>query len=247
METVRHAVPDGYRFVFTHIGAVVINPSLVKSLPYDPVRDYDPVSLVLTAPMILVASSTLGIDTLDQLIALAKRNPRLLMYGSAGVGTPPHIFVEQLKAATRLPLDHVPFKGSTGLTQALLGGHIAVGMESATALMPLIESGKVKPLAVSGDARMDILPKVPTFAEMGVKDIGLSWVAVLAPKGAPVRAIDALNQEITRALEEPDLRRNWTALGRHVEGGPPAVLAERIRRELPLWHDIIQRADIRPE
>jgi len=247
MEQVHRASPDGHRFAFTHISAVVINPALFKSLPYDPVRDFEPVSLVLTGPMILVAVPSLGVETLEQLLELARRKPGTLMYGSAGVGSPPHIFIEQLKAAAHVSIDHVPFKGSPGLAQALMGSQVPIGMESATALMPLIETGKVRPLAVSGNLRIEILPQVPTFAELGVPDIGLSWLAVLAPKGTLPEAVMALNREITRVLGQPDLRREWAALGRRVEGGPPDVLAERIRAELPRWRGVVERAGIRVE
>jgi tripartite-type tricarboxylate transporter receptor subunit TctC len=120
-------------------------------------------------------------------------------------------------------------------------------MESATALMPLIESGHVRALAVSGDSRMEILPQVPTFAELGVPDIGYTWLALMAPKGTPVEAVAAVNREVTRVLALPDLQRNWTAMGRKLAGGPPDVLAERIRAELPRWRTIIERASIRPE
>ncbi len=247
MEQVRRASPDGYRFIFTHIGAVVINPSLFKTLPYDPVRDFDPVSLVLESPMILVAPSSLGIESLAQLIDLAKRKPGTLMYASAGNGTPPHMFVEQLKAATQMSIDHVPFKGSPGVAQALMGAQVAIGMEAATALMPLIETGKVRALAVTGEIRMEILPQVPTFSELGVPDIGLSWLAVMAPKGTLPEAVMAMNREITRALALPDLRRSLVAVGSRPIGGPPEVLAERIRAELPRWKTVIDRAGIRPE
>jgi len=247
MQKARSAAPDGYRFVFTHNGAVVINPALFKALSYDPVADFDPVSLVLTSPMILVASESLGVDSLDQLLALVRRQPGTVMYGSAGIGTPPHVFVEQLKAATSLSIDHVPYKGSNGMVQGLLGGQVGVGMESATALMPLIESGKVRALAVSGDSRLEILPQVPTFTELGIPNIGLTWLALMAPKGTPVEAIAAVNSEVTRVLALPDLRRNWTAMGRKLAGGPPDVLAERIRDELPRWRSVIERAAINPE
>ena len=226
MQKARSAAPDGYRFVFTHNGAVVINPSLFKTLSYDPVADFDPVSLVYTTPMILVASASLGVDRLDQLLALVRRKPGALMYGSAGVGTPPHVFMEQLKAATSMSIDHVPFKGSNGLVQGLMGDQVGVGMESATALMPLIESGKVRVLAVSGNSRMEILPQVPTFTELGVPDIGLAWLAIMAPKGTPAEAIAAVSREVTRVLELPDLRRNWIAVGRKLVGGPPDILAD---------------------
>jgi tripartite-type tricarboxylate transporter receptor subunit TctC len=247
MEQVRRASPDGYRFIFTHIGAVVINPSLFKALPYDPVRDFDPVSLVLESPMILVAPSSLGIDSLAQLIDLAKRKPGTLMYASAGNGTPPHMFIEQLKAATQMSIDHVPFKGSPGVAQALMGAQVAIGMEAATALMPLIETGKVRALAVTAEIRMEILPQVPTFSELGVPDIGLSWLAVMAPKGTLPEAVMAMNREITRALALPDLRRSLVAVGSRPIGGPPDVLAERIRAELPRWKTVIDRAGIRPD
>ncbi len=247
MEHARRASPDGHRFIFTHIGAVVINPSLVKTLPYDPVRDFDPVSLVLESPMILVTPTSLGIESLAQLLDLARRKPGTLMYASAGNGTPPHMFIEQLKAATQMSIDHVPFKGSPGVVQALMGAQVAMGMEAATALMPLIDSGKVRALAVTGDIRMEILPQVPTFAELGVPDIGLSWLAVMAPKGTLPEAVTAMNREITRALGSDGLRRSLTSVGSRPIGGPPEVLTARIQAELPRWKAVIDRAGIRPD
>jgi tripartite-type tricarboxylate transporter receptor subunit TctC len=169
------------------------------------------------------------------------------MYASAGNGTPPHIFIEQLKAATQLSIDHVPFKGSPGVAQALMGAQVAVGMEGATAMMPLIESGKVRPLAVTGAIRMEILPQVPTFSELGVPDIGLSWLAVMAPKGALPEAVMAMNREITRVLALPEVRRSLAAVGGRPIGGAPEVLAERIRTELPRWKAVIDRAGIRAD
>jgi tripartite-type tricarboxylate transporter receptor subunit TctC len=169
------------------------------------------------------------------------------MYGSAGIGTPPHVFVEQMKAATGLPMGHVPFKGSPGLVQALVGGHIQVGMEGPGVLLPLIQTGKVRPLAISGDARMDLLPDVPTFEELGIPEIGVSWLAVLAPKGTLPEAVEALNRELSRVLALPDLRQEWGTLGRQIGGGSPEILAERIRTELPRWRGIIESAGIRPE
>ncbi len=247
MQKARHAPPDGHHFVFSNIGSLTINPALFSALSYDTVRDFDPVSLVMTGPMILVATTSSGIETLEQLLAQARRSPGKLMYGSAGVGTPPHVFFEQLKEAAALAIDHVPYKGSPGLMQGLRGGEIALGMEGATALMPLIDGGTVRPLAVPGDVRMEILPQVPTFTELGVPDIGLSWLAVLAPKGTLPEAVSTFNREITRVLGQPDLRRSWGALGRQPVGGSPEVLAERIRLELPRWRRIIERAGIRPE
>lgn len=246
MERTRHALPDGHHFVFTHIGAVVISPALFKSLPYDPVRDFDPVSLILTGPMILVASSASGIETVAQLREAALQ-PGGLMYGSGGIGGPSHVFTEQFKAAAGLKLDHVPFKGAPGLVLALRGSQVPVGMESATSLMPLIESGKVRALAVSGESRMSILSKVPTFGELGFPGIGVSWMAVMAPKATLAEAVSGLNRELARVLALPDLQRSWAALGRTVGGGPPAVLAERIRVELPRWREVIAAAGIRPE
>lgn len=247
MEQMRRASPDGQRFIFTHIGAVVINPSLYKALSYDPVRDFDPVSLVLESPMILVTPSSLGIESLAQLLELAKRKPGTLMYASAGNGTPPHMFIEQLKAATQMSIDHVPYKGSSGVAQALMGGQVAIGMEAASAMMPLIDTGKVRALAVTGDIRMEILLQVPTFRELGVPDIGLSWLAVMAPKGTLPEAVTAMNREITRALALPVFRNSLVAAGSRPIGGSPEVLAERIRVELPRWKTVIERAGIRAE
>ena len=128
-----------------------------------------------------VTPSSLGIESLAQLLDLAKRKPGMLMYASAGIGTPPHMSVGQLKAATKMSIDHVPFKGSPGVVQALMGAEVAVGMEAVTALMPLIETGKVRALAVTGNLRMEILPDVPTFSELGVPEIGMLHYRAFTP------------------------------------------------------------------
>lgn len=169
------------------------------------------------------------------------------MYGSAGIGGPGHVFAEQFKAIARLSLDHVPFRGAPALALALSGSLVPVGIEGAMTLHPLIQAGKVWPLAVSGAARMPLLPDVPTFAESGIPDIGVSWMAVMAPKGTRTDAVTRLNHELARVLALPDLVRAWTAIGRGVGGGTPDELAARIAAELPRWRETIDRAGIRPE
>ena len=128
-----------------------------------------------------------------------------------------------------------------------MGAHILIGMEAAGPIMPLITAGKGRPLAVTGDVRMNILPEVPTFAELGIPNIGMSWLAVMAPRGTIPEAVNGLNREIARVIATPELRRAWVARGSTPGGGPPEVLAERIRTELPRWREVIERAGIRPE
>ena len=247
MQKARNAAPDGYRFVFTHNGAVVINPSLFKTLSYDPVADFDPVSLVLTSPMILVASASLGVDRLDQLLALVRRQPDAVMYGSPGFGTPPHVFVEQLKAATSVSIDHVPFKGSNGLVHGLMQGQVGVG----DGIRHGADAGdRVRQCAGAGGERR--LADGNPAAGANLHRIGrarhrLHLAGAHGTQGHAGEAVAAVNREVTRVLAIPDLQRNWTAMGRKLVGGPPDVLAERIRAELPRWRSIIERAAIRPE
>ncbi len=247
MDQVRRAAPDGYRFVVSHTTALVVNPALFKSLPYDTVRDFEPVSLLTDGPMILAVTPALGVDTVEQLVRLTKAKPGTLFYGSTGVAGPSHIFVEQFKAATGASIDHVPFKGVPGLLQALRVGEVPLGMDSYVGLLPVLSAGIVKPLAVSSAARLALLPNVPTFGELGIPEIGTSWIALLAPKGTPPAILAAMQREVERALAEPDLRRAWEALGRQVTVVGPEALATRIRTELPRWRAVIAQTGITPQ
>ena len=247
MDQVRRAPADGYRFAFSHLTAIVVNPALFKSLPYDPVRDFEPVSLLVSGPFILVVTPKLGVVSVDQLVQLTRTKPGTLFYGSTGIATPSNIFFEQFKSATRISIDGVPFKGPPGLMLALQTDEVPLGMEGYQALLPLLSSGKVRPLAVTGDTRMAVLPDVPTFKELGIPGIGVSWMAVLAPKGTPPAIITSMQRELARAVTSPDLRHAYEALGRQVIASSPDELAARIRSELPHWREVIRRTGVKIE
>lgn len=247
MDHARRAAADGYHFVLSHITAIAVNPSVFKTLPYDPVRDFEPVSLLVSAPFLLVSTPGLGVTTYAQLVDLAKAKPGALFYGSTGIATPSNIFFEQLKSAATLAIDHVAFKGPPGLLQALRAEQVPLGMESYATLYPLLGAGKVRALAVSGDTRLGALPEVPTFKEAGVPEIGVSWIAVLAPKGTAAPVIASMQRALADALLAPDIRRSYEALGRKVIAGTPEELGSLIRGELPRWQAVIRRAGITVE
>lgn len=247
MDQVRRAAPDGHRFVLSHTVPLTVNPTLFKSLPYDPVRDFEPVSLLLGGPMILVATPSLGAHSYAEVVAASTRKGARLFYGSTGIATPSNIFFELFKAASGATIDHVPFKGTPGLAQALQTDQVPLGMESYPVLQGLIASGKVIPIAVSGDRRLSALPAVPTFAELGVSNMGIVWFAVLAPKGTAPEIIATMHRELTRALALPEFRRVHEALGRQIIGSTPAELAATLNTEIPRWRNVIRRAGITVE
>jgi tripartite-type tricarboxylate transporter receptor subunit TctC len=244
MDQARRAPPDGYHFVLSHIAAVAVNPSLFKSLPYDTVRDFEPVSLLVSGPFVLVATPGLGVSSFAQLVDRAKAKPGTLFYGSTGIATPSNIFFEQLKSAASISIDHVAFKGPPALLQALRSEQVPVGMESYATLQPLLAAGKARALAVSGDARLRPLPDTPTFRELGIPDIGVSWIAMLAPKGTPVPIVASMQRALADALGATDIRLSYEALGRRIIAGTPDELAAYIRVELSRWQAVIRDARI---
>lgn len=247
MDTLARALPDGHTVGLATFVEMTVNPWLYERLPYDPARDFAPVTALFTGPQLLVASASSSFTDLPALLRAARSEPGRYFYGSSGVARPPHIFMEKFKLVAGIDLPHVPYRGGPPLMHATMGAEVAVAMEGTPVTVPLVHAGKLRALAVTGPRRLAALPEVPTFAEHGIDGVGLSWVGVFAPRGTPEEAIDRLNKVIRSALQSTEIRQAYALAGRDPVGNSPQDLAAWVRRDLAEWRDVIRRTGMRPD
>jgi tripartite-type tricarboxylate transporter receptor subunit TctC len=229
------------------MGELVVTPSLYERLPYDPLRDFAPVIALFAGPQLLLVHPGFPASSVEELIRLAKAQPGKLMYGSSGIGFPPHLFTEQFKVIAGIDLAHVPYKGSPAAVAGLLAGEVSVMMEGTDFVIPHVKARRLKALAVNRDARLSALPEVPTFEEVGVHGMARAWVGVVAPAGTPREIIERLNREFARALGSEDIRPYYEQAGRVTLAGTPGEFAARIREELPKWRQLVKQIGIQPK
>lgn len=246
LEAVKNSAPDGYTIAMVAFSQMSVNPSLIANLPHDPVLDFAHIGIFWRGPQLLAVGPAVAAGSLTELIVAAKARPGLLRYGSPGNGSPGHVFMEQLKLAAGIDLQHIPYKGTAAVV-AGLSGEIEMLMEGVSPQLPYIRAGKLKPLAVSGAQRLGVLPDVPTFDELGIKGIGTVWLGFVAPRGTPPDVVARLNLELKRAVESPDFRMASEGFGRLVTPGTPEEMAETIRDEIPRWRDVVMRARIKQD
>jgi len=240
---VAKAAPDGYTLMGGTISTHAINAGLYKNLPYDPVKDFEPVSLVAFLPNVLLVGAQSGINSVADLVALLKKDPTRRTFASSGAGTSTHLAGELLADIIEVPLTHVPYKGTPPAMLDVSTGQVTFMFDQMTAAVPLIQAGKLKVLAVTTAKRLPISPATPTMMEAGVANFEMfSWQAVYAPKGTPKAAVDTLSTEIAKALRQPDVRDKLTGLGMEVVGGSPAELAALMAREIPRWAALVKKS-----
>jgi tripartite-type tricarboxylate transporter receptor subunit TctC len=239
------AAPDGYTML-TAFSSYVINPALFERIPYDPVNDFDPVSLAVTSTTVIVVNSELPASNLKELVALVRANPGKYSYASAGTGTTSHLAGEQFRLALAPDLVHVPFGGGAPAMASVVAGHTPIGMGAPTVVASLVNDGKLRALAVTSKTRTQTLPDVPTMAEGGYPDIeGDSFVGFVIPAGTPKDVIALLNREIVKSLATPAMRERQAALGNDVVASTPEEFGERIRAELSTWARVVKAANIK--
>jgi tripartite-type tricarboxylate transporter receptor subunit TctC len=239
------AAPDGYTMLAA-FSSYVINPALFARIPYDPIRDFDPVSLAVTSTVVFVVNNDVPVSTISELVALLRANPRQYSYASAGTGTSGHLAGEQFRLAVAPDLVHVPFGGGAPAMAAVVAGHTPIGIGAPTAATALINDGKLRPLAVTSKVRSPILPDVPTLSESGYPDIvGDSFVGFVVPAGTPKEVIALLNRAIVANLSTPEMKERQAALGNDIAATTPEEFGERIRAELAIWARVIKAANIR--
>jgi len=247
IEAVARSAPDGYTLLMT-ASTLALNSVLFKKVPYDPVRDFAPITLTATAPNVLLVHPAVPAQSLAEFIALAKAKPGALSYGTPGIGTSPHLSMELLKSMAGIELQHVPYKGTAAAVTDVIGGQIAATFANALTAKPQVDAGRVRALAITGPRRIEALPGVPPVAEAGVPGYeAMQWYGLLAPAGTPAAVVARLNGEALKALRSAEMKERLAADGAEPLGGSPAEFAALIRRELDKWTRVARAAGIDPQ
>ncbi|GAB1578125.1 Bug family tripartite tricarboxylate transporter substrate binding protein [Bordetella petrii] len=246
--TVAQADADGYTILISNSSSITVNPLLYKDLGYHPLKDFEPVSTVVAVPFVLTinpgSSRMQAVDSVQDLVAMARRNPGSVSYGSAGNGNLMHLAGAQLATMAEVQMLHVPYRGAAPMEAGLLANEVDFGFDTLSGV-PLIKSGKLKALAVSTKERWHDLPDVPAVAELGYPEFDISfWVGVFAPAGTPPEVVASLNQAIAAAAADPQVRQRLAAQGRPATQSPQAFRA-KIADELKQNQALIQRANIK--
>lgn len=247
-EIVARAAPNGYTIIMGNVATHALNPVLFRKLPYDPVKDFAPVTLVAMIPGILLLHPAVPANSVKELIALAKAKPGQLTYGSAGNGTPPQLSAELFKSLAGVNIIHVAYKGGApGLTD-LMGGQITMYFSNIVAGVPLVQSGKLKALGVTSNKRSKIMPQLPTIAEAGLPGYeDFNWYGVLAPAVTPASVIEKLHRAIVQILGTPEVG-NWLAQqGADVVANSPDEFGQFIRKEIAKYAKIVRESGINVE
>ena len=243
-EAVAKALPDGHTLLFTLDIVFTMNPFLFSKLPYDPEKDFTPVSLVTTQSMWFVANPKLPARTMPELVAYAKANPKKINYGSGAIVG--QLTGELFRMLTGAEMTYVPFKGSAAALQALLAGDIDLAVADITPFSPHIASGKLRGLGQTGRKRFESVPAVQTMVEQGLKDFEvLGWFGLYAPAGTPPATVARLNAELTRLLALPDVRDRILAFGLEPASSTPEALAARAREDAAKWNKVIKASGVK--
>ena len=238
---------DGHTLVLVPTNFVV-NPTLLPNTPYDAVKDFDPITVAVTSPMIVSVHPSVPAATVQELIALIKANPKKYSYASGGIGSPGHLVGEQLRLQLGLDLVHVPFQSAGLAIQSVVGGHTPICINSPAPTVPQVQDVKLRALAVTRKVRSQSLPNVPTMAEAGYPDIeGENWFAFITPAGTPQDVVALLHREIVAIVALPDVKERLGALGFEPVANTPEQFAAQIKRELVKWEKVVRDANIKAE
>ena len=246
MEEVKRANPDGYTLMLGHVGTLAVNPALFgKKLPYDPNKDFAPVTLVAKVPNVIAVSEKSPNKTLAEFVADAKKNPGKINYGSAGNGSAGHLAMEYFSAEAGIDLVHVPYKGSGPMLTDLIGGQIQATFNGLPSLIGQIKGGTLRPLAVGSLERSKTLPNVPTISESGYKGFETSqWYGIIVPAGTPQPIIDRLQKDIAKGLKSKEDSKRMLEDGAVLVGDTPAQFGAFIKSEQARWAKVVEKAKI---
>jgi len=246
-DVVAKSAPDGYTILQTTNGQA-ISPAIYRTLPFDAVADFAPVTQLVASTLVLVAAPRLPVASMQELIALAKSWPGKLNYGSSGVGNPLHLTMEMIKFAARIEIEPVPYRGDAQINTALMAGEVEVAVVPLATSLPLIASGKLRALAVTSARRSAALPAVPTIAESGVAGFASSsWQGFFVPARTPPAIVDLIRRETANVLHGPDLRERLAALTYEPVGSTPQEFAAFFKSELARFAEVVKQAHIPPQ
>lgn len=242
------AAPDGYTILLANVGPLAIAGSLYDKLPYDPVRDFSPISLIVTYPNTLVVHPSLPARTVKELVALAKAKPRMLLFASSGTGSSTHLAGELLKSMAGIDMVHVPYKNSSQALVDVIAGQLHMYFSSVVGAQPHIKSGRLRALAVTSAKRSRILPAIPTIAESGYPDYEAdNWLGVVAPRGTSKEIVDRLNREIANAMRQADVEAQIAEQGAEASVTSPERFAAYIASETRKWTKVVKESGTRAE
>lgn len=246
-QVVARAKPDG-NTIMSQVNTLVMNPSLYKNVPYDPINDFAPIGMTALGTLVLVANPAQKPNTLAEFIAEAKAKPGTINYGSPGVGTPHHLSMALVENEAGIELVHVPYKGAAGALQDLLSGQIPYMFQPVHVAANYIKAGKLKPIAVGSAKRHPLLPEVPTLIEQGLKGADVDmWYGLFAPKGTPAEIVTRLNNETSAILKSDQARETLPQQGLTPVTSTPEALADLVKRDKARWAEVIAKRGIKPE
>lgn len=244
---VAKAPPDGYTLVMGNIGSHAVNPYLIKNMPYNPLKDFQPVAFVLDAEGLLVVNSSVPSKTVNELIAYIKANPGKISYGSGGVGTTSHLAGELFKFLAKVDMTHIPYKGNSPAITDLIGGQTQIMFATMPTVLPFVKTGKLRAIAVIGGSRTSALPDLPTVSQTLPGFEVSNWIGIFAPTGTPTPIIAKLNTEINKIMQLPNNQKRLEAEGAKFRAMTPETFGMFQRNEAQKWSKIIKDSGINPE
>ena len=244
-EFVNKAEPDGYTLLLGQSGPISINPAVYKSLPYDPVKDFAPISLTTASPYVMVVNPALGVKTLQEFVSLAKSKPGALNYGTTGVGAANHLVTELFDSKAGIRMTHIPYRGTALAVADLLAGQVQVVFADPISALQHVNSGTLIALAVTSKDRSPVAPTVPTMSESGYPGFdAVGWHGILAPAKTPPQIVARLNAEIVEALKDPETRTLMESQAMQIVGSSPEAFANFIRQDIAIWKEVADQAKI---
>src|SRR3984893_1297848 len=246
-EVVSRAPPDGYTLLIANV-SLVVNPYLYPKLPYDPLKDFMPITMVNSAPLLLVVHPSIAAKSVTELIAHARAHPGQLNYGSGGLGSTPYLAAELFKSLSGIDVVHVPYKGGAPALSDLVGGQLSFMIENMPGTMPYAKAGNLRALAITSPQRSQLAPDLPTMAEAGVPGYEMSgWNGIFAVKGTPPEIVARLHSEVAKVLHTPEVRQELAALGAEPVGDTPEDFGAFLKADMARWGKIIQEKGIRSD
>lgn len=248
VELVAKSLPDGYTLVMGHIGTFGVNPSLYPKLPYDPIKDFQPITLFAKVPNLLAVNPSLPVKSVKDLIALARAKPGALNYGSGGNGSAAHLATEYFKLLSKTDIQHIPYKGTAPAITDLISGQVSMAITGVPPLLPHVKSGRVRAIAVATSKRLPLLPELPTIAETGLPGYeATQWYGVLAPAATPKDIVTRLNAEIVKALQRPEVKERLASEAAEPVGNTPEQFQAFIKAEIARWAPVVKASGARPD